>query len=82
MASTFRIGHLITMLYQGQIVAFGSPAELRASPEPYRRKPKLLTISRSCSDHAGLHRRRVPVRPSRALAGPRSVAAAWQRERV
>jgi hypothetical protein len=26
MASTFRIGHLITMLYQGQIVAFGSPA--------------------------------------------------------
>ncbi|HEX3478191.1 MAG TPA: ATP-binding cassette domain-containing protein [Kofleriaceae bacterium] len=35
MASTFRIGHLITMLYQGRIVAFGSPAELRASPDPH-----------------------------------------------
>ena len=35
MASTFRIGHMITMLYQGRIVAFGSPAELRASPDPH-----------------------------------------------
>ncbi|HEX3479408.1 MAG TPA: hypothetical protein VHT91_30505 [Kofleriaceae bacterium] len=34
MASTFRIGHLITMLYQGRIVAFGSP-ELRVSPAPH-----------------------------------------------
>ena len=31
MASTFRIAHLIAMLYKGKIVAFGSPAELRAS---------------------------------------------------
>ncbi len=35
MASTFRIGHMITMLYQGQIVAFGTPAELRASRDPH-----------------------------------------------
>jgi ABC-type transporter Mla maintaining outer membrane lipid asymmetry ATPase subunit MlaF len=35
MASTFRIGHMITMLYQGRIVAFGSPAELRASSDPH-----------------------------------------------
>jgi ABC-type transporter Mla maintaining outer membrane lipid asymmetry ATPase subunit MlaF len=35
MASTFRIGHMITMLYQGRIVAFGSPAELRASRDPH-----------------------------------------------
>jgi len=35
MASTFRIGHMITMLYQGQIVAYGSPAELRASRDPH-----------------------------------------------
>jgi ABC-type transporter Mla maintaining outer membrane lipid asymmetry ATPase subunit MlaF len=31
MASTFRIAHLIAMLHEGKIVAFGSPAELRAS---------------------------------------------------
>ena len=35
MASTFRIGHMIAMLYQGQIVAYGSPAELRASRDPH-----------------------------------------------
>jgi ABC-type transporter Mla maintaining outer membrane lipid asymmetry ATPase subunit MlaF len=35
MASTFRIGHMITMLYQGRIVAFGPPAELRASRDPH-----------------------------------------------
>jgi len=47
--------------------------------EPYRRKPRSSTISRSCSDHAGLRRRRFPVRPFRSLACPRGVAAAWQR---
>ena len=31
MSSTFRIAHMIAMLYQGEIVAYGSPAELRAS---------------------------------------------------
>src|ERR1044071_4466365 len=35
MASTFRIGHMIAMLYQGRIVAYGPPAALRASPDPH-----------------------------------------------
>jgi phospholipid/cholesterol/gamma-HCH transport system ATP-binding protein len=35
LAATFRIGHMIAMLYQGQIVAYGTPAELRASPDPH-----------------------------------------------
>jgi ABC-type transporter Mla maintaining outer membrane lipid asymmetry ATPase subunit MlaF len=35
MSSTFRIAHMIAMLYQGQMVAFGSPAELRASPNEH-----------------------------------------------
>ena len=35
MASTFRIGHMIAMLYQGEIAAYGTPAEIRASPNPH-----------------------------------------------
>ncbi|HEY0190152.1 MAG TPA: ATP-binding cassette domain-containing protein, partial [Kofleriaceae bacterium] len=35
MASTFRIAHMIAMLYQGHIVAYGTPAELRASKDPH-----------------------------------------------
>jgi phospholipid/cholesterol/gamma-HCH transport system ATP-binding protein len=35
MASTFRIAHMIAMLYQGRIVAYGPPAELRASRDPH-----------------------------------------------
>jgi ABC-type transporter Mla maintaining outer membrane lipid asymmetry ATPase subunit MlaF len=35
MSSTFRIGHMIAMLYQGTIAAYGSPAELRASPNEH-----------------------------------------------
>jgi phospholipid/cholesterol/gamma-HCH transport system ATP-binding protein len=35
MASTFRIAHMIAMLYEGQIVAYGSPAVLRASRDPH-----------------------------------------------
>ena len=35
MASTFRIAHMIAMLYQGRIVAYGTPAELRASPDEH-----------------------------------------------
>jgi len=35
MASTFRIAHMIAMLYEGRIVAYGSPAELRASPDEH-----------------------------------------------
>jgi phospholipid/cholesterol/gamma-HCH transport system ATP-binding protein len=35
MSSTFRIAHMIAMLYQGRMVAFGTPAELRASPEEH-----------------------------------------------
>ena len=31
MASTFRIAHMIAMLHQGEIAAYGTPAELRAS---------------------------------------------------
>ncbi len=35
MASTFRIAHHIAMLDQGKIVAWGTPAELRASSDAY-----------------------------------------------
>jgi len=35
MSSTFRIAHMIAMLYHGRIVAYGSPAELRASPDEH-----------------------------------------------
>lgn len=31
MASTFRIAHMIAMLHQGEIAAYGTPAEVRAS---------------------------------------------------
>jgi len=35
MSSTFRIAHMIAMLYQGRIVAYGTPAELRASTDEH-----------------------------------------------
>jgi len=35
MSSTFRIAHMIAMLYRGKIVAFGSPAQLRASTDEH-----------------------------------------------
>jgi ABC-type transporter Mla maintaining outer membrane lipid asymmetry ATPase subunit MlaF len=35
MSSTFRIAHMIAMLYQGRMVAFGTPAELRASRDEH-----------------------------------------------
>jgi ABC-type transporter Mla maintaining outer membrane lipid asymmetry ATPase subunit MlaF len=35
MASTFRIGHMIAMLHEGRIAAYGPPAALRASPNPH-----------------------------------------------
>jgi ABC-type transporter Mla maintaining outer membrane lipid asymmetry ATPase subunit MlaF len=35
MSSTFRIAHMIAMLYQGHIVAYGTPAELRASRDKH-----------------------------------------------
>jgi phospholipid/cholesterol/gamma-HCH transport system ATP-binding protein len=35
MSSTFRIGHMIAMLHEGKIAAFGTPAELRASPNEH-----------------------------------------------
>jgi ABC-type transporter Mla maintaining outer membrane lipid asymmetry ATPase subunit MlaF len=31
MASTFRIAHMVAMLYQGEIAAYGTPTEVRAS---------------------------------------------------
>lgn len=34
MASTFRIAHMIAMLYQGEIAAYGTPAQVRASTNP------------------------------------------------
>jgi phospholipid/cholesterol/gamma-HCH transport system ATP-binding protein len=34
MASTFRIAHKVAMLYQGRIIATGTPDELRRSPLP------------------------------------------------
>jgi phospholipid/cholesterol/gamma-HCH transport system ATP-binding protein len=35
MASTFRIAHMIAMLYHGEIAAYGTPAEVRASPNEH-----------------------------------------------
>ncbi|HEY0992721.1 MAG TPA: ATP-binding cassette domain-containing protein, partial [Kofleriaceae bacterium] len=35
MASTFRIGHMIAMLHEGKIAAYGTPAQLRASPNEH-----------------------------------------------
>jgi ABC-type transporter Mla maintaining outer membrane lipid asymmetry ATPase subunit MlaF len=35
MSSTFRIAHMIAMLHEGKIAAYGSPAELRASPNEH-----------------------------------------------
>jgi ABC-type transporter Mla maintaining outer membrane lipid asymmetry ATPase subunit MlaF len=35
MASTFRIAHMIAMLYHGEIAAYGTPAEVRASKDPH-----------------------------------------------
>jgi phospholipid/cholesterol/gamma-HCH transport system ATP-binding protein len=35
MASTFRIAHMIAMLYQGQIAAYGTPDEVLASPHEH-----------------------------------------------
>ena len=35
MASTFRIAHMIALLEEGRIAAYGTPAEVRASPDPY-----------------------------------------------
>ncbi len=35
MASTFRIAHMVAMLYKGEIAAYGTPAELLASPNEH-----------------------------------------------
>jgi len=35
MASTFRIAHMIALLHQGEIAAYGTPAQVRASPSPH-----------------------------------------------
>jgi phospholipid/cholesterol/gamma-HCH transport system ATP-binding protein len=35
MASTFRIAHMIAMLYKGQIAAYGTPDEVLASPHEH-----------------------------------------------
>jgi ABC-type transporter Mla maintaining outer membrane lipid asymmetry ATPase subunit MlaF len=35
MSSTFRIAHMIAMLYQGQIAAYGTPDEVLASPHEH-----------------------------------------------
>ena len=35
MASTFRIAHMIAMLYEGEIAAYGTPAQVRASPNEH-----------------------------------------------
>jgi phospholipid/cholesterol/gamma-HCH transport system ATP-binding protein len=38
MASTFRIADMVAMLYEGTIVAYGTPAEVRASQDPHVRQ--------------------------------------------
>lgn len=35
MASTFRIAHMIALLYKGEIAAYGTPAEILASPNDH-----------------------------------------------
>ncbi len=35
MASTFRIAHMIALLNQGEIAAYGTPAQVRASKDPH-----------------------------------------------
>jgi len=35
MASTFRIAHMIALLNKGEIAAYGTPAEVRASPDSH-----------------------------------------------
>jgi len=35
MASTFRIAHMIALLDRGEIAAYGTPSEVRASTNPY-----------------------------------------------
>jgi ABC-type transporter Mla maintaining outer membrane lipid asymmetry ATPase subunit MlaF len=35
MASTFRIAHMIAMLYEGEIAAYGTPAQVRASKDEH-----------------------------------------------
>jgi phospholipid/cholesterol/gamma-HCH transport system ATP-binding protein len=35
MASTFRIAHMIALLHQGEIAAYGTPAQVRASPSQH-----------------------------------------------
>jgi ABC-type transporter Mla maintaining outer membrane lipid asymmetry ATPase subunit MlaF len=35
MSSTFRIAHMIALLHQGEIRAYGTPAQVRASPDPH-----------------------------------------------
>jgi ABC-type transporter Mla maintaining outer membrane lipid asymmetry ATPase subunit MlaF len=35
MASTFRIAHMVAMLYEGEIAAYGTPAQVRASPNEH-----------------------------------------------
>ncbi len=35
MASTFRIAHMVALLYRGEIAAYGTPAELRSSPNDH-----------------------------------------------
>jgi ABC-type transporter Mla maintaining outer membrane lipid asymmetry ATPase subunit MlaF len=35
MASTFRIAHMIALLNQGEIAAYGTPAQVRASPDDH-----------------------------------------------
>jgi ABC-type cobalamin transport system ATPase subunit len=35
MASTFRIASMVAMLYKGEIAAYGTPAEVRASPNQH-----------------------------------------------
>lgn len=51
-----------------------------AGLEPDRRKPRSSTISRSCSDHAGLLRRGFPAPAGCSRRTPTRVAATWQQD--
>ncbi|NTU59641.1 MAG: ABC transporter ATP-binding protein [Deltaproteobacteria bacterium] len=35
MTATFKIAHYVAMLYEGKIIAYGTPEEIRANPDPF-----------------------------------------------
>lgn len=51
MTATFKIAHHIAMLYEGKIIAYGTPDEIRANPNPFL----VQFIRGSAQGPAGIH---------------------------